>query len=199
MKGVYFTPEQLMQIFKKMPSDHIIIIDNFISSEICDSIVKEIESKATIDEVKMNSDTNVKCKTIPRDIKIKLDSFQFVNNQLVNLARKINREYGINIQSIDIPNYRKIYGNTRIHIDGISDGLTKTENRTLSIILSLNDDYEGGEIVFPIQNREIKLKKGQIILFPPYWTHPHYTNDLKNNTFRYTINSGFFETIAPPT
>jgi|TARA_R110000823_G_C15708441_1_gene477270 predicted 2-oxoglutarate/Fe(II)-dependent dioxygenase YbiX len=194
MKEVYFTPEQLMQIFKKIPSDHIIIIDNFISSEICDSIVKEIESKATIDEVKMNSDTNVKCKSIPCDIKHKLESFQFLNNQFVNLAKNLNREYGIDIQLIDIPNYRKIYGNTRIHVDGVSDGLGKTDKRTLSIILSLNDDYEGGEIVFPIQNREIKLKKGQIILFPPYWTHPHYTNDLKNNTFRYTINSWFLQT-----
>ena len=194
MKGVYFTPEQLMQIFKKMPSDHIIIIDNFISSEICDSIVKEIESKATIDELKMNSDTNVKCKSIPRDINDKLVSSPFVNNQFVNLAKKINLEYGINIQSINIPNYRKIYGNTRIHVDGVSDGLGKTDKRTLSAIVSLNNDYEGGEIVFPIQNREIKLEKGQIILFPPYWTHPHYTNDLKNETFRYTINSWFLET-----
>ena len=194
MKGVYFTPEQLMQIFKKMPSDHIIIIDNFISSEICDSIVKEIESKATIDELKMNSDTNVKCKSIPRDINDKLVSSPFVNNQFVNLAKKINLEYGINIQSINIPNYRKIYGNTRIHVDGVSDGLGKTDKRTLSAIVSLNNDYEGGEIVFPIQNREIKLEKGQIILFPPYWTHPHYTNDLKNDTFRYTINSWFLET-----
>ena len=194
MKHVYFTPEQLIEIAKKMPSDHIIIIDNFISSEICDSIVKEIESKATIDEVKMNSDTNVKCKSIPRDINDKLVSSPFVNNQFVNLAKKINREYGINIQYIDKPNYRKIYGNTRIHVDGVSDGLGKTEKRTLSAIVSLNNDYEGGEIVFPVQNREIKLEKGQVILFPPYWTHPHYTNDLKNNTFRYTINSWFLET-----
>jgi hypothetical protein len=182
-----------MQIFKKMPSDNIILIDNFISSEICDSIIKEIESKATLDEIVLNSDTNVKCKTIPRNVKHKLESFQFIGNRFVNLARQLNKEYGISINSIDIPNYRKIYGNTRIHVDGVSDGMGKTDKRTLSIIVSLNDDYEGGEIVFPVQNREIKLKKGQVILFPPYWTHPHYTNDLKNNTYRYTLNSWFLE------
>ena len=39
-------------------------------------------------------------------------------------------------------------------------------------------------------------KKGQIILFPPYWTHPHFTAELKNRTYRYTINSWLHEDIS---
>ena len=61
--------------------------------------------------------------------------------------------------------------------------------RSVSVIIALNGDYDGGEIVFPCQNFKTKLKQGEAIAFPPYWTHPHYTEDLKNNTFRYTINT----------
>jgi len=98
-----------------------------------------------------------------------------------------------NIETIAL---RKIDGPTRLHIDGPTynmSGLDVSESfdqiRTLSVIIALNGDYDGGEIVFPCQNFKTKLKQGEAIVFPPYWTHPHYTEDLKNNTFRYTINT----------
>ena len=39
------------------------------------------------------------------------------------------------------------------------------------------------------QDIKVKLKKGSVIIFPPFWTHPHETEDLLNNTYRYTINT----------
>ena len=82
--------------------------------------------------------------------------------------------------------FRKIYGATRRHVDGISD--VSTQGRAFSVIIALNDDYEGGEFEFPHQNVKVKLKAGEAIIFPPYWTHPHSTNDLIDGTSRYTIN-----------
>ena len=66
------------------------------------------------------------------------------------------------------------------------------EIRNMSIIIALNEDYDGGELCFPEQDFTIKLRKGQAVAFPPYWTHPHYTNELKNNTYRYTINTWLY-------
>ena len=63
----------------------------------------------------------------------------------------------------------------------------------MSVIIALNDDYEGGELVFPNQDVVVKLKKGQAVAFPPYWTHPHYTNEPLNGTFRYTVNTWLTE------
>ena len=63
----------------------------------------------------------------------------------------------------------------------------------MSIIICLNDDYEDGEFYFPIQDFRIKLKKGQIIAFPPYWTHQHMVSTPTNNTYRYTINTWLYE------
>jgi len=61
--------------------------------------------------------------------------------------------------------------------------------RNLTMTIALNGDYDGGEFCFPCQNFKIKLKRGQVVAFPPFWTHPHYTNELRNDTHRYTINT----------
>lgn len=45
--------------------------------------------------------------------------------------------------------------------------------RVLSIIIYLNDDYEGGETEFPRQQAIIKGEKGAAVVFPSIWTHPH--------------------------
>lgn len=93
---------------------------------------------------------------------------------------------------------RKIHGPTRYHIDGLTaGGPTDTDPkyapqnlRCLSVIIAINGDYKGGEFIFPHQNVQIKLKAGEAIVFPPYWTHPHGTNDV-HDTLRYTITSWF--------
>ena len=87
---------------------------------------------------------------------------------------------------------RKIYDATKIHCDGIvhnpSNPCFENNVRVFSTIIALNSDYEGGELCFPNQDVKIKLEAGDAIVFPPYRTHPHYTNAL-NGTFRYTINT----------
>jgi hypothetical protein len=94
---------------------------------------------------------------------------------------------------------RKIHGPTRLHKDGIN--IEPIENkyipvkkiRNMSIIICLNDDYEGGEFYFPIQDFRVRLKKGEILAFPPYWTHQHMVETPTNNTYRYTINTWLYE------
>jgi len=106
-------------------------------------------------------------------------------------------------------NLRKIYGETRTHIDSIitimkSDAtfIDKTciiENcnmiRNSTMIFALNDDYNGGVFNFPYHNIYLKLKKGSVIIFPPYWTHPHQVSSVENNTYRYTINTWTLELL----
>ena len=188
-----FTAKKLDELSCKIPSDQILLLENFISDELCDKIRSEIEHRAIIDESEIVRDTNVKCKNLILKHK-DLTFDNTIRNQLRKFGVSVNREYGVNTTNIEDTNYRKIYGNTRLHVDGVnSKSKSMSAKRNLSIIICLNDDYEGGDFVFPTQKRHIKLKKGQLIAFPPYWSHPHYTNDLKNGTFRYTINTWFYE------
>jgi Rps23 Pro-64 3,4-dihydroxylase Tpa1-like proline 4-hydroxylase len=54
------------------------------------------------------------------------------------------------------------------HIDDIP---SKQFDRILSIVIYLNDDYEGGELEFPFL--KYKPTQGSGILFPSNWMYPH--------------------------
>ena len=122
-----------------------------------------------------------------------------IDNMLNSIEKTFNTEKlffnKIHIKNNSGYTLRKIYGKTRLHIDGLEKKIIYLNNycnnieRDYSLIIQLNDDYMGGEFFFPVQDLTIKLKKGSIIIFPPTQTHPHETNELLNNTYRYTINT----------
>jgi hypothetical protein len=90
---------------------------------------------------------------------------------------------------------RKIFGGTKRHVDGVhskTGGFTKIV-RALSFIAVLNDDYDGGIFNFPAHNLKFKVKKGEVVMFPPYWTHPHSVTSVGEGQARYTINTWILE------
>jgi len=104
---------------------------------------------------------------------------------------------------------RKITGSTRLHNDGIntiheSDEITFIKNnnkgnfkaiRNSTLIFSLNDNYDGGIFNFPYYDISFKLEKGDILIFPPYWTHSHQVSSMEKGTLRYTITTWTCEKI----
>lgn len=59
------------------------------------------------------------------------------------------------------------------HVDVSSHAAAK---RFLIMMVYLNDDFGGGETVFPIFQDVIKPKKGSLLIFPPMWTYLHRGN-----------------------
>lgn len=47
--------------------------------------------------------------------------------------------------------------------------------RYASVVLHLNTPSDGGEIVFPAQNKSVKTEAGKVVIFPPYGSFSHYT------------------------
>ena len=62
----------------------------------------------------------------------------------------------------------EFYGN---HYDMSPWKETPEHNRTHSIVLYLNDNFQGGRTVFP--HRAFKPKAGQALVFPSNWCYPH--------------------------
>ena len=180
----------ISEVIDTLPKNGIFLF-NLFSSEKCEEIKKCINEICTIDESEIIPRTNVKCLTL-RDIDIfnnvPRHLQEYVRTKFNDLALTMVLKYGLPCYNLSMAQFRKIYGPTELHWDG-----TKQPVRSMAIVVALNDDYEGGEFVFPLQDYKIKLKKGQALVFPPYWTHPHRTEDLKNGTFRYTIKNWFFE------
>ena len=83
-------------------------------------------------------------------------------------------------------------GNTmRMHYDNIHsifDGERKGIP-IISIVGNLNEDYEGAE--FMLRDKEIKLKTGDILLFPSGIVYPHTVKEAKKGV-RYSFVSWAF-------
>jgi predicted 2-oxoglutarate/Fe(II)-dependent dioxygenase YbiX len=63
--------------------------------------------------------------------------------------------------------------------------------RTLSVIFNLNDEYEGGELVFGHQNlkeefKRIKMKSGTMCFFPSNFLYPHKIEKITKGK-RYSV------------
>lgn len=57
---------------------------------------------------------------------------------------------------------------------------------TISAVIYLNDDYEGGEIDFPRHNIKIKPQAGDIILFPSNFVYEHSSCKVTKGT-KYSV------------
>jgi preprotein translocase subunit Sec61beta len=65
------------------------------------------------------------------------------------------------------------------------DGNTESK-RALSVLVYLNDDYEGGEIEFPNFKIKIKPKAGTLILFPSNYAYGHIAHPVTSGV-KYVI------------
>lgn len=83
-------------------------------------------------------------------------------------------------------------GNTmRIHYDNIHDVFDGKRKGIpiISIVGNLNEDYEGAE--FMLRDKEIKLKTGDILLFPSGIVYPHMVKETTKG-IRYSFVSWAF-------
>ena len=62
--------------------------------------------------------------------------------------------------------------------------------RTVSGVLFLNDEFTGGELVFPQQKIRVKPEPGMGIFFPSFWNYPHKVDRILSGT-RYSITTLF--------
>jgi len=174
--------------------EEIVEIKNVISSEFIDKIIPLIKSKA---KENLTVGWGTVCKDI-RNVKGYHLSYEgvptdvFYWNYIKNQIEKVYYFYKIKfpkmksskINQIDLLKY-SIGGKYEIH----TDQFTKNA-RHLSIIVNLNDGYEGGDLIFTDQKekeiKRLKLGKGSIVFFPSNFMYPHGIQPITKGT-RYSI------------
>jgi predicted 2-oxoglutarate/Fe(II)-dependent dioxygenase YbiX len=102
------------------------------------------------------------------------------------VAETINPYYGFEIRDAEAPQLLcyGVGGHYHPHVDaeGIwtnpdgSKEWRKNIDRDLAVLIYLNDDYEGGNLVFPDLHISIRPKKGMMVAFPA--TH-HYLHGVE--------------------
>jgi hypothetical protein len=181
--------------------ENFIIEDTALTSEECDKIVafiKDNEDKFV--DRGYNNLNSVMARTIVLSALIdteipgakEIDDLIYTN---VNkfLSETVFPYFRNNNSDIPLSNLhdsgyelREIVGTTHLHQDGVmpkhDDKYTQLTYRVGTLVLSLYDSKD--TLAFPNQQKEFKLTKGKILFFPPFWTHPHFTNYGGEKTYR---------------
>ena len=170
----------------------IVEVKNVVSNKFIDKIIPLINKKA-VENLKIEKDVdtsirNVKGCFLNFETPTNLFYWQFIKKEIERLyflyTAKFTKMNSNKINQIDILKYLP-GGKYETHIDNFSSC-----NRHLSIIINLNDDYEGGDLIFTDQkNNEIKrlkLGKGSIVFFPSNFMYPHNIQPIKKG-IRYSI------------
>ena len=174
--------------------NNIVEIENFISKEDCTNIIKYLNLDPT--RWSVFNETFSECYGMPLSFYDKnLDSYGLRKDMFEDIHTRFKNiiEHTFNKKFIGVTYHAQkwnVGGAVEPHSD-ISDlegNLNKNSTNKFTVILYLNDDYEGGELYFTQHNIKIKPKAGSIITFPGDHTNIHGVSEVLNNT-RYTIVS----------
>jgi len=113
-----------------------------------------------------------------------------IHDLIINYERDVLKGVSLNISrfnEINILRYEN-QGHYKPHVDDCIN-----HHRTLSIIFLLNDDYEGGELIFKSIDLQtdihtVEVKKNRAVLFPSNFMYPHTVKPVTKGT-RYSIVS----------
>jgi hypothetical protein len=179
---------------------NIYVIENILDDLTCEEFITFIE-KLDLKDSSEEPDKLLMCKYLNLSNENPMHSIidfkiYCIFNKIFEIMTKCNPYIKIEGDTYYI--LRKIYGETQLHTDevrAINANYFFNQIRCLAAVIALNDNFEGGVFKFPHQNIEHKMKKGSVILFPPFWTHPHQITTVGENQYRYTITTWGTENI----
>jgi predicted 2-oxoglutarate/Fe(II)-dependent dioxygenase YbiX len=190
------------------PLSYVLIRPNVINPEGLQELVEHIKSSPAEDLSVFDPDkTNatgqtswiVDKKTRDTQIVPMGNLYPKIEDLFRNTVREIiNPFYQCQIDSSEIPQVLSygIGGHYQPHIDGESIWVTprgekiwkKSTDRDLSIVFFLNNDFEGGDFVFPELKVRVRPEPGMLVCFP---SNHHYSHGVESVTKgkRYSIVS----------
>ena len=171
----------------------IVEIKNVVSPKFIDKIIPLVNHKAKKNMViglsSLNKDIR-KVKGYHLTFNTPTDLFYWniikfeIERTYTFYKAKFPKMTSLKINQIDLLKYSP-GGKYEIHTDNYT-----TSPRHLSIIINLNDGYEGGDLVFTDQQekeiKRLKLGKGSIVFFPSNFMYPHSIEPITKGT-RYSI------------
>lgn len=191
--------------------DNIIIHNNLLSSFDIEKLLYYIINTGLSQDLMPNGDgcdfyedgTPVKIRSVffnPSD----KDVYFIINNLASDLKEKLDFKYGqrflydpriwgrVWLQGdYQSPHSDSEYNNSELSLDIDDSRLSWNSDiprflADYSSLIYLNEDYEGGELVFPEYSLELKPKTGDVITFPTNAMYIHAVNKINSGT-RYNI------------
>jgi len=173
-------------------TEAIIKLDKIISEDFIYKIIPYIKHTAkdcmTIKNGIDKNERNVKGHEIFLDTPTKIFYWNLIKKEIekhyYHYKIKFPFMQSKNLNQVDLLKY-SVGGKYNLHVDSYT-----TLFRTLSVIINLNDEYEGGDLIFGNQKgkeiKRYKLQKGSIVFFPSNFLYPHGIEPIIKGT-RYSI------------
>jgi len=153
---------------------------NAFSKETCERIIKSIESTKGV-EGGVGSGENASINKEIRDtIRVPVPVDKGIGATLTGIGMNINNlYYNFDIKGSNQSEFLKygIGGHYNTHIDTFFDLKTNPQNlpnsRKLTILLFLNDDFEGGKLFLKTEEEKFypPQKAGTVVVFPSFFPH----------------------------
>lgn len=183
------------------PALGINIYRNAISAQDCDKVISTLEAKlngstqyqwsgakvtnsADVDSyARKAQDFKVSSNNLGPRTDENLELYN-IHEQLFQKLRMCVDDYGaywgVGIRAYEAFNFVKYEGagtQFRVHADH-----GPTYVATISAVIYLNDDYEGGELWFPRFGVDLKPQKGDIAVFPSTFIYEHASKEMISGT-----------------
>lgn len=135
------------------------VLPKVFTPEECDNIIKIAETR--LEPSNMDTDFHVD-KTIRDSETAWIDPAENkVANKMIRKCVSYTDRKPVNSEQLQVLKYKE-GGFYTPHQDAFYD---EPNPRTVTAIIALNDDYEGGETEFPNLGKKFKLNKGDVLLF----------------------------------
>ena len=173
----------------------VVEIKNVIGAEFTNKIISLIKKRADknllVAQDKLNTDIrNVNGYQLNFKTPTNLFYWNYIKNEITRVYGFYKAKFPMmassKINQIDLLKYNS-GGKYNVHTDHYTNS-----PRHLSIIINLNEEYEGGDLIFTDQKKvevkRIKLGKGSIVFFPSNFMYPHSIEPITKGV-RYSIVS----------
>jgi len=168
--------------------ESVVKINNLITNNFCKEVINsykqfKLEHLATHGGLNKNQRNVLGCGVDP-----KKDVFDKIKKEIERLYVYYQIKFpfteSTKINQIDLLKY-EVGGKYEYHVDNYTD-----YSRTVSVIINLNEEYKGGDLIFTDQNKfeikRCKLQTGSIVFFPSNFMYPHGIEPITEGT-RYSI------------
>ena len=178
---------------------YVFKFENFLSKEFCNKTIDQLKKA----EWKKHNFFNLKTKeSKPRSGYRELEVSDNVISNNEEIMKKLYDALGHYFKELNFKWFCTWYGYSKIrynkyskgqkmaiHCDHIHSLFPSQEGGVpkLSCLGALNDDYKGGEFVM-FTDTIIKLKQGELLIFPSSFLYPHEVKPVKEGK-RYTYIS----------
>ena len=167
--------------------DYIKVYENVVSDKLCDDLMAtkfDYKSSSFSSHKEVNKDS--KDRVIMDDFWIRKDNnfYNLLKECFVKAVRQYESDFHRFI-SKNITDFRINKYGTGGFMSEHTDNIHHSHGQQwgyphVSVLLYLNDDYEGGEFV--VAGKEIKPNKGSSVVFPSNFIYPHEAKEVTEGT-----------------